>query len=56
VAGIPTADYPTPARRPLHGVLDTAKLQHTFGVTPRPWRDALAEIVAELKLQQRSSA
>ena len=56
VAGIPTADYPTPARRPLHGVLDTAKLQDTFGVTPRSWRDALAEIVAELKLQQRSAA
>ena len=56
VAGIPTADYPTPARRPLHGVLDTAKLQGAFGVTPRPWRDALAEIVAELKSEQRSAA
>ena len=56
VAGIPTVDYPTPARRPLHGVLDTAKLQSTFGVTPRAWREALAEIVAELKREQRSAA
>ena len=56
VSGIPTAEYPTPARRPLHGALDTEKLQRIFGVTPRPWRDALAEIVAELKSEQRSAA
>jgi len=56
VAGIPTAEYPTPARRPLRGVLDTGKLERTFGVTPRPWRDAVAEIVAELKLQRRPAA
>jgi len=56
VAGIPTSDYPTLARRPLRGVLDTQKLERTFGVTPRPWREAVAEIVAELKLEQRSAA
>jgi dTDP-4-dehydrorhamnose reductase len=56
VAGIPTAEYPTPARRPLRGTLDTAKLAAVFGVTPRPWREALAEIVTELKMEQRSAA
>jgi dTDP-4-dehydrorhamnose reductase len=56
VAGIPTADYPTPAKRPLRGVLDTGKLGRVFGVRPRPWREAVAEIVAELKNQQRTAA
>jgi dTDP-4-dehydrorhamnose reductase len=56
VAGIPTADYPTPAKRPLRGVLDTGKLGRVFGVRPRPWRDAVAEIVAELKNEQRTAA
>ena len=51
-----TADWPTPARRPLRGTLDTGKLERVFGVTPRPWREAVAEIVAELKNQQRTTA
>lgn len=55
VAATTTADYPTPARRPLRGTLDTSRLQHTFGVQPRPWREALAEIIAELKHEQGSS-
>jgi len=45
---IATADRPSPAQRPLRGVLDTGKLEATFGCAPRPWRDAVAEIVAEL--------
>lgn len=56
VAGIPTAEYPTPARRPLRATMDTGKLERVFGVTPRPWREAAAEIVAELKAEQRSAA
>ena len=56
VAGLPTAEYPTPARRPLRGTLDTGKLERSFGATPRPWREAVAEIVSELKAQERSAA
>jgi dTDP-4-dehydrorhamnose reductase len=48
VAPIATADRPAPARRPLRGVLDTGKLERTFGCQPRPWREPLAEILAEL--------
>jgi dTDP-4-dehydrorhamnose reductase len=48
---IPTADYPTPARRPLNSRLDTRKLQQAFGVHPPEWqvgvRAALSQIVAE---------
>jgi len=48
VHAIATADYPTPARRPANSVLDCAKAERTFGVRLRPWRDALADVVAEL--------
>lgn len=56
VAASATADWPAPAKRPLRGTLDTGKLERAFGVTPRPWREAAAEIVAELKMEQRSAA
>ena len=56
VAAIATAERPSPARRPMRGTLDTHKLERVFGVTPRPWREALADIVRELKLEQRSAA
>jgi dTDP-4-dehydrorhamnose reductase len=56
VKAIATAERPSPAVRPPRGTLDTGKLERTFDVTPRPWRDAAAEIVAELKMEQRSAA
>lgn len=48
VAAIATADYPTPARRPANSVLDCAKIAAAYGIAARPWRDALADVVAEL--------
>ena len=48
VEAITTADYPTPARRPANSRLDTARLARDFGVTPRPWRTAAAEVVDSL--------
>jgi dTDP-4-dehydrorhamnose reductase len=50
VEGVKTAERPSPARRPARGTLDTTKLEKTYGYQPRPWRAALAEIVAELKV------
>ena len=55
VAAGSAADWPSPARRPARGTLDTSKLEQTFGVTLRPWREPLAEIVAELQ-SERSAA
>lgn len=49
VGGQKTADYKTPARRPLRATMDLGKLERVFGVRPRPWQAALADIVAELK-------
>jgi dTDP-4-dehydrorhamnose reductase len=45
---IPTAEYPTPAKRPLNSRLDCSAFTAAFGI-PRPdWRQALAAIVKEL--------
>jgi dTDP-4-dehydrorhamnose reductase len=54
VASITTADYPTPARRPANSRLSTTKITADYGVHPRPWRDAVADIVEELS--NRSAA
>lgn len=49
VAGQKTADYVTPARRPLRATMDLGRLERVYGVRPRPWQAALSDIVAELK-------
>jgi dTDP-4-dehydrorhamnose reductase len=51
VEPIATADRPSPAERPLRATLDTSKFESTFGERLRPWPDALAEIVTELKAE-----
>jgi dTDP-4-dehydrorhamnose reductase len=48
VEAITTADYPTPARRPANSVLDCRRIGEAFGIEPRPWREALAEVIREL--------
>ena len=48
VEAITTADYPTPARRPANSVLGCRHIGEAFGIVPRPWRDALAEVIREL--------
>lgn len=55
VEAITTADYPTPAKRPANSVLDCSRLGATFGITPRPWREALAEVLAELHALARQN-
>lgn len=49
---ITTADYPTPARRPANSRLDCTRMTETFGITARPWPDALAEVITELLANQ----
>ncbi len=46
---ITTAEYPTMARRPANSRLSTAKITRDFGVTPRSWHDAVADILADLQ-------
>ncbi|MFT3729149.1 MAG: dTDP-4-dehydrorhamnose reductase [Terricaulis sp.] len=47
VKRITTAEYPTPAKRPANSRLDTAKIE-ALGITPRPWRAALSDVLDEL--------
>jgi dTDP-4-dehydrorhamnose reductase len=48
---ITTAEYPTPAKRPADSRLDCSKLARDFGISLRPWQEAVDEIVAELAQQ-----
>jgi len=48
VAPIPTADYPTPARRPLNSRLACAKLEQALGITLPDWRAQLALTLQEI--------
>lgn len=41
VLPITTDQYPTPARRPHHAVMDKAKIAASYGVTIRNWKDSL---------------
>jgi dTDP-4-dehydrorhamnose reductase len=48
VKGIPTSEYPTPARRPLNARLDPAKALRTFGIDMPDWRAGLKRSVRVL--------
>jgi dTDP-4-dehydrorhamnose reductase len=41
VTPITTADYPTPAKRPANSRLDCSLFAQTFGLSPRPWHEAV---------------
>lgn len=48
VKGIPTTEYPTPAKRPLNSRLSNAKFQQTFHVVLPDWRQGVARVVTEI--------
>jgi peptidoglycan/LPS O-acetylase OafA/YrhL len=48
VTPIPTADYKTPAARPLNSRLETKKLQHAFGVGLPPWHDDTRSFITDM--------
>jgi dTDP-4-dehydrorhamnose reductase len=53
---IPTADYPTPARRPANSRLDCAKLKKTLNRSMMDWRDSLRSVLQEIHLAATESA
>jgi len=42
---IPSSQYPTPAKRPQYSVMDTTKIQQTFGVAIPGWKDSLKRCI-----------
>jgi dTDP-4-dehydrorhamnose reductase len=44
-----SAEYPTPARRPAYGVLDTAHLERETAVTLPAWRESLMRFLERLR-------
>jgi dTDP-4-dehydrorhamnose reductase len=48
VEPISTAEYPTPAQRPLNSRLDKTRLQAVFGVRMPRWQDGLDECMDEV--------
>ena len=41
VSGIPSSNYPTPAKRPQYSLLDKTKIKDTFGVVVPNYKDSL---------------
>lgn len=50
VTPIPTADYPTPARRPANSRLDCRTTEAVFGIARPDWRQALTQTLTELDI------
>ena len=48
ITQIPTADYPTPAKRPLNSRMDFRSTEQVFGVTRPNWQVGLKEILKDL--------
>ncbi|MBK7099011.1 MAG: dTDP-4-dehydrorhamnose reductase [Sphingobacteriales bacterium] len=40
---IPTASFPTPAKRPAYSVLNKSKIKEAYHIQPPHWRDSLVE-------------
>lgn len=53
VKPITTAEYPTPARRPAYGALDTSLFRATFGFGLPAWPDSLATCLADDRPRDR---
>jgi dTDP-4-dehydrorhamnose reductase len=47
VTPIATAEYPTPARRPAYGVLDSSRFARTFGFALPDWETLLQQCLRE---------
>jgi len=46
---IPSSEYPTHAQRPANSELDTTKIESTFGLRIKPWRESLSETIGALQ-------
>ena len=49
ITPIPTADYPTPAKRPLNSRMACHSTEQVFGIKRPNWQDGLKEILKDLE-------
>jgi dTDP-4-dehydrorhamnose reductase len=52
VNAITTEQYPTPAKRPKYSVLDKSKIQQTFGIELKNWKEILHQCLAKMPVEQ----
>lgn len=48
VLPVSTADYPTPAQRPVYSALDCSRIQKHFGIDLQPWQKSLEITIRKL--------
>jgi dTDP-4-dehydrorhamnose reductase len=48
IRSIPTSAYPTPAKRPAYSVLDKTKIQETFGIQLKDWKESLTRCIDKI--------
>ncbi len=51
---IPTASFPTPAKRPSYSVLDKTKIKSTFELTINPWEESLKNVNFSVTPEKKS--
>jgi len=51
VRPIPTEQYPTPAQRPKYSVLDKSKIQQTYSIQLKDWKQSLHECFQKLPVE-----
>jgi len=49
VKPISTKEYPTPAKRPAYSVLDKTKIQQTFGIKLKNWKESLRTCISNMQ-------
>ena len=49
VNAIPTANYPTPAKRPLYSAMNKSKIQTAYGIEIKDWKESLAQCIEKIK-------
>ena len=50
IGPIPTAQYPTPAKRPAYSAMDTQKVTEEFGVKMKDWKQSLKDCLGRMKI------